>query len=148
MSNDISKPKTADRHIGRRKLLQLAAGVIAGTAISGLPLARRAIAQPTNQNKILIAYYSRTGTTREVANQIRARVGGELFELKTAHSYPAAYRATTDQAKREQKEGFRPVLVGEVADMEHYGTVFIGLLCQFWSRRLRQAGHICLRPGY
>ena len=111
---------------GRRRLLKLAAGFAAGGLASRLAFAQQSPAKNAGEHRILIAYYSRTGTTREVANQIRAQVGGELFELKTAHSYPAAYRATTDQAKREQKEGFRPVLVGEVADMEHYGTVFIG----------------------
>lgn len=110
----------------RRRLLKLAAGVVAGGLASGLVISPRSRAQPAGGRRILIAYYSRTGTTREVANQIRARVGGELFELKTAHSYPAAYRATTNQAKRELNEGFRPVLVTQVADMDAYDTVFIG----------------------
>lgn len=71
---------------GRRCLLKLAAGLVAGGLASGLVIAPQSLAQPASGRRILIAYFSRTGTTREVANQIRARIGGELFELKTAHS--------------------------------------------------------------
>ena len=111
---------------GRRRLLKLAAGFAAGGLASRLAFAQQSPAKNAGEHRILIAYYSRTGTTREVANQIRARVRGDLFELKTAHSYPAEYRATTNQAKRELNEGFRPALVGQIADMGTYDTVFIG----------------------
>ena len=49
-----------------------------------------------------------------------------MFELRTVHSYPREYRATTDQAKREQEANFRPQLTAEIQNMEAYGTVFIG----------------------
>ena len=111
---------------GRRRLLKLAAGFAAGGLASRLAFAQQSPAKNAGEHRILIAYYSRTGTTREMANQIRARVRGDLFELKTAHSYPAEYRATTNQAKRELNEGFRPALVGQIADMGTYDTVFIG----------------------
>ena len=42
------------------------------------------------------------------------------------HSYPKEYRATTDQAKREQEANFRPQLTDEVQDMDSYEVVFIG----------------------
>ncbi len=108
----------------RRRLIKLTAGLVVGVAAGMVTSPSRA--QAPAGRRILIAYYSRTGSTRDVANQIRARVGGDLFELKTTHSYPAAYRATTEQAKREQEEGFRPVLATRVADMNAYDTVFIG----------------------
>ncbi|MFV0602004.1 MAG: flavodoxin [Brachymonas sp.] len=107
-------------------MIKLVAGFLAGGIAQGVVLPSLSRAQPATGRRILIAYYSRTGTTREIARQIQARVGGELFELKTAHSYPAAYRATTNQAKRELNEGIRPVLVTQVADMAAYDTVFIG----------------------
>lgn len=111
---------------GRRRLMKLAAGIVTGGASSMLVAPAVASAQQAGGRNILIAFYSRTGTTREVANQIRTLVGGELFELRTAHSYPAEYRATTNQAKRELNEGFRPVLATSVANIEAYDTVFIG----------------------
>ena len=110
----------------RRRLFKLAAGLVVGVLASGMVAPSRSLAQPTAGRRILIAYYSRSGSTRDVAKQIHARVAGELFELKTVHRYPDAYRPTTEQAKREQEEGFRPVLASPVVGMASYDTVFIG----------------------
>ena len=99
---------------GRRRLFKLAAGFVVGAVTSGLVTPLTSRAQPTAGRHILVAYYSRTGSTRDMAEQIHARVGGDLFELKTVHNYPVAYRATTEQAKREQEAGFRPVLATPV----------------------------------
>jgi len=131
MNKEISNPQSAERPItpgmaGRRKLIQLAAGLIAGGTLSGLGFVTPSAAQPAGSRRILIAYYSRTGTTREVARQIQETVGGALHELRTVHRYPDEYRPTTQQAKRELEEGFRPQLATPVDAMETYDTVFIG----------------------
>ena len=111
----------------RRNMLKIAAaGVVAGVAAPFL--VRQSAAQSINLKgrKILTVYFSRTGNTREVANQIRQQVGGDLFEVRTVQPYPAAYRATTDQAKREQQENARPALTAEVTNMAAYDVVFLG----------------------
>lgn len=111
----------------RRKLLKIsAAGLVAGIAGPILAAPSAAFAAENANRRILIAYYSRTGNTRELANQIHQRVGGELFEVRTVHTYPKEYRATTEQAKREQQANFRPQLTAEVPNMEAYDTIFIG----------------------
>lgn len=120
------KDVTSAAEPSRRDFLRTAAGLAAGvsvTMLAGQPSAHAADRKP---GKVLIAYYSRTGTTREVANQIQQRAGGDLFELKTVHSYPKEYRPTTHQAKREQQENFRPQLTAEVQNINAYDTVFIG----------------------
>lgn len=78
------------------------------------------------KRKVLIAYFSRTGNTGEFAKGIQERVDGDLFEIRTAHSYPKEYKATTEQAKREQEESFRPQLVSEVPNIGAYEVVFVG----------------------
>lgn len=118
---------TAENELSRRNVLKMALG----TLVSGF--AARVFLQPSiahaaesSAGKTLIAYYSRTGNTRTVAEQIHSRVGGELFQVHTSHSYPEAYRATTEQARRELDINFRPILTTQVPDMEAYTTVFIG----------------------
>lgn len=129
-SNDRAESipsNSAPRDGLRRKLLKVtAAGLVAGVAGPILPGASTVSAAENGKRKILIAYYSRTGNTREVASQIQQQAGGELFELRTVHSYPKEYRPTTDQAKREQETGFRPQLTADVANMAAYDTVFVG----------------------
>jgi flavodoxin len=125
MSN--MKQQLPDRAVVPRRTFLKAAAAIAAGVSAGLPVgAAPAQTGERPAKKILVAYFSRTGSTRAVANQIRDAVGGELFELRTAHSYPAEYRATTEQAKRELNEDFRPVLTTRVADMAGYDVVFIG----------------------
>lgn len=75
----------------RRKLLKAgAAGLIAGVATPMLGGQSSALAAEKQNGKILIAYYSRTGNTREVANQIQQRVGGEL-SLRLVSALVVAY---------------------------------------------------------
>lgn len=76
--------------------------------------------------KVLIAYFSHSGNTLEIASQIHARVGGDMFELKTVDPYPADYNATTAQAKRELETGYRPKLTATVQNMASYDVIFIG----------------------
>ena len=111
----------------RRQVLQgAAAGLIAGIAapaLSGDASARAAAKLP---GKTLVAYFSRTGNTRDAAAQIQQITGGTMFEIRATHAYPAEYRATTDQAKQELESNFRPQLTADVATMDSYDTVFIG----------------------
>ncbi len=120
------KDVTSAAEPSRRDFLRTAAGLAAGVSATLLAGQSSAQAADKKPGKVLIAYYSRTGTTREVANLIQQRVGGDLFELRTTHSYPKEYRPTTNQAKREQQENFRPQLTAEVQNINAYDTVFIG----------------------
>ena len=80
----------------------------------------------SSQAKILVAYYSYSGNTKEVAEAIHAKVGGDLFEIKTEGTYPEEYRAMTTQAQKEIQAGYRPKLISEVADISQYNIVFLG----------------------
>lgn len=129
IKNRITVPSKPDSSAmtSRRQFLKAAtAGAIAGVAAPIFSGQSAAFAADKRSGKVLIAYFSRTGTTREVASQIRQNVGGELFELRTEHSYPKEYRATTNQAKEEKEASFRPKLTAEVQNMASYSTIFIG----------------------
>lgn len=76
--------------------------------------------------KILVAYFSHSGNTREIANQIHENVGGDIFEIVTVDPYPTDYDAVVDQAKQEQEDDYRPKLATEVEAMDSYDVVFIG----------------------
>lgn len=80
----------------------------------------------TESPKILIAYYSYSGNTKEVAQAIQQEIGGDLFEIKTEGTYPEEYQAMTQQAKKEIQDNYRPKLTSSVVDMAQYDTVFIG----------------------
>ncbi len=112
------------------KLLLLGAVVLSILAFSGY----KTFAQTEKENKtmrtenakILVAYYSYSGNTKEVAEAIHEKVGGDLFEIKTEGSYPEEYRPMTVQAKKEIEDGWRPKLTTSVADISKYDVVFLG----------------------
>ena len=84
-------------------------------------------ARPTSgSRRILVAYFSWSGNTREIANQIHRIVGGDLFEIVTVTKYPRDYDETVKQARKELETGCRPQLTSEVEDIESYDLVFIG----------------------
>lgn len=76
--------------------------------------------------KVLVAYFSHSGNTRVIANQIHKIVGGDTFEIVTVNSYPTDYNACVEQASKELKENYRPQLATEVKNMESYDIVFVG----------------------
>lgn len=81
-------------------------------------------------NRILVAYFSATGSTRGVAEHIADIVGADLFEIVPEEPYTGAdldYRDASSRASREQDDpAARPAIHGEVEDMGQYGVVFLG----------------------
>lgn len=79
-----------------------------------------------NAKKILVLYFSRSGNTREIAQQIHQKVGGDIAEIKTVTPYPQNYNDTTKQAKEELESGFKPKLQAIGVDIAQYDAIFIG----------------------
>ena len=82
-----------------------------------LPGGGAAFAAEGTGKKILVAYFSHSGNTREIATQIHEKVGGDIFEIKAVHSYPAEYNECVQVAKREQQNDERPQLATEIPAM-------------------------------
>jgi flavodoxin len=96
-------------------------------AASAIALCGTAPAQSKEKKgKILIAYFSWGGNTREMAKQIQKQTDGDLFEIVTVKSYSKDYDECVAEAKREQQDNARPPLAAEVKDMAAYDVVFVG----------------------
>jgi flavodoxin len=76
--------------------------------------------------KVLITYYSHSGNTRELANLIHKRIGGDIVETQTVDPYPDNYDALTRQAKQELDSGYKPTLKRKVENVSDYDLIFIG----------------------
>lgn len=83
-------------------------------------------------DKVLVAYYSRTGNTRTIADEIQKQLNADVFEIIPAQEYPADYRQTTEQAKKEISEGIRPVLKNQPVNLNDYQVIFVGSPC-WWG---------------
>jgi flavodoxin len=76
--------------------------------------------------KILVAYFSHSGNTREIANQIHKGVGGDIFEIQTVKPYPKDYNAVVKQARQELDSSYEPALKIKIENIKSYDSVFLG----------------------
>lgn len=79
-----------------------------------------------NGKKILVAYFSWSGNTKAVAEEIHKQVGGDIVEIVPATPYSETYSVTVAKAKTEQEAGARPAISTKIADFEQYDTIYLG----------------------
>lgn len=80
----------------------------------------------------LIAYFSWSGNTEQLAHMIQTETGGELFEIAPATPYTEDYNTLLDVAQQEQADNARPELASQVENWDSYSTVFVGYP-DWWS---------------
>lgn len=80
----------------------------------------------TSPSKILVAYFTRSGNTRVIADQLHRDLSADLFEIKPETPYPADYEANVEEARREKETGFLRPLKSKVPNWSEYERVFLG----------------------
>jgi len=77
------------------------------------------------KKKALIAYYSLSGNTRDIAQKIQKLTGGIIFEIKPLSAYPNNYDEVVNIAQVEKEHNTKPELIDN-GDISFYDTIFIG----------------------
>ena len=77
-------------------------------------------------SNVLIAYFSWSGNTEEMASYIAQQTGGDLYEIEPKVPYPEDYNEAGDVAKAERDENARPEIANLPESIEGYDTIFIG----------------------
>lgn len=82
------------------------------------------------ESKVLIAYFSATGTTKGVAEHIANGLNADIYEIVPEDPYTDAdldYNNNNSRATIEMSDpDVRPLISGSVENMEQYDIVFIG----------------------
>lgn len=80
--------------------------------------------------KVLVAYFSATGTTAGVADKLATVTGGDLYEIKPEQPYTMADLNWQDPQSRSSVEmndrSSRPAIASKVEDMSKYNVIFVG----------------------
>ncbi len=71
---------------------------------------------------VLVAYFSYTGNTKEVAQIIAEYTGGDLAEIQRAEEYGDLQ----EEAEAEILDGVHPEITVSVDSIEGYDTIFVG----------------------
>ena len=86
--------------------------------------------QDAQEHKILVAYFSATGTTKGVAEHIANGLNADIYEIVPEEAYTDADLDYNDNNSRTTIEmndpDARPAISGSVENMEQYDIVFIG----------------------
>lgn len=107
--------------------LMLVLVLIAGLAF---PAVNVSAAGKSKKKKVLVVYFSATGTTKSAAKKIQKATGGKLYQIKAAERYTAAdldYNNDNCRANKEQNDDkCRPKIKGKVKNIRKYDVIFIG----------------------
>ena len=83
-----------------------------------------------NGKKVLVAYFSATGTTKAVAEDLAKVMDATLFEIEPTEPYTEADLDWRDDKSRSSVEmhdpNSRPAVKNKVDDMSQYDVVFLG----------------------
>ena len=81
-------------------------------------------------SKVLVAYFSASGTTAKVAKNLAEAAGADLYEIKPAVPYTRADLNWMDKKSRSSVEmndkSSRPVLADKNANITAYDTILLG----------------------
>lgn len=75
-----------------------------------------------SSDQILVAYFSNSGNTEEVAQLIAERTGGDLAEIQRA----VPYDDLQSEAEEEINSGAQPEITVDVENMDAYEMIFVG----------------------
>lgn len=116
--------------INRRNFLEMVGSIGLGmTLFPGMTLA----AEPEKTaKKPLVVYFSHSGHTRKIAEDIHKAVGGDIMEIEAVQTYPDNYNALTEFAKEEKNKKLRPAVKKLLENPGEYGVIFLGYP-NWWS---------------
>ena len=81
-------------------------------------------------SKVLVAYFSASGITKNVAEKLASATGADLFEIEPEQKYTDADLNWQDKNSRSSVEmndrNSRPAIRSKVEDMSQYTHVFVG----------------------
>lgn len=80
--------------------------------------------------KTLVAYFSASGTTKDVASRLARMMDSDLFAIVPADPYTSADLDWRDKQSRSTLEASdpscRPAITSQIEDIEGYDTIFLG----------------------
>lgn len=76
--------------------------------------------------KSLVLYFSVTGNTKNVAEEIARQMGSDIMEIRASHAYSKDYRMLMTRGINEVNKGIKPDICNIDVDLDKYDMVFIG----------------------
>lgn len=91
--------------------------------------------RPSGDSKILVAYFSATGTTQGVAERIAELTGADVYRIEAAEPYAENPYDDSDRIQNEAYNDLRPEAANlpDAEAIARYDTIFVGSPC-WWHQ--------------
>ena len=76
--------------------------------------------------KVLVLYYSETGTTKTVAQEIQKQLGADIEGIEAVVPYSGNFQETIQRGQREMQTGEMPALKPLKSKVADYDVIFLG----------------------
>jgi flavodoxin len=91
-----------------------------------LSFAVMALFTACNAQKTLVLYYSETGTTKTVAQELQKQLGADIESIEAVEPYSGDFQKTMQRGQREMQSGETPALKPLKKKIADYDVIFLG----------------------
>ena len=129
--NDFGKNlRSAYRAAGELNMASYNLGIrlvrSAGKTLSGTVSTSSEVERTQSSGKMLIAYFSWSGNTQGVAEEIQRQTGADIFEIIPIPAYSDDYNTVLMEAQRDQHEQARPAITNPPQSIDEYDVILLG----------------------
>lgn len=82
--------------------------------------------QKKTATKTLVLYYSQTGATEKVAQEIQNMLGADMESIGLENPYAGTYAETIERVGMERQNGELPAILPLESDLSKYDVIFLG----------------------
>lgn len=82
--------------------------------------------QPKGNSKILVVYFSQSGTTKNIADEIVRLTGADTYRILAAEPYKGDGYPDSDRIKDEAENNKRPAVSNLPENLDNYDVIFVG----------------------
>ena len=109
-----------------KKLLLSMAMITAITASCTNRQAQNTNSQTENTNRQLVLYYSETGSTKAVAEELQKQLGADIEAIECVNPYSGNFQETIQRSGQEREKGETPALKELKSNIADYDVIFLG----------------------
>ena len=100
--------------------------IIAPAMVTAVSCGPKKETQKEEAPKMLVLYYSQTGNTKAVAEEIANKLGADIEEIVMVNPYDNDFQATIERCMQEREQEILPEIQPVKADVANYDVIFIG----------------------
>lgn len=91
-----------------------------------LTIAAMTAMNTVSAQKQLVLYYSETGSTKTVAEELQKQTGADIESIEAVEPYSGNFQETIQRGQREMQSGEYPALKPITKKIADYDIIFLG----------------------